>query len=85
MSDSRARTPAGKRPDVTIIIPAHNESQAIRVTLSHLMQQEFDGKLRIAVVPNGCSDDTAEVARSFEEQADAQGNRAGRARARGRL
>ena len=69
MIDSRVRTPARKRPDVTVIIPAHDESQAIRVTLTHLMHQEFDGRLRIVVVANGCSDDTAEVARSFEHQA----------------
>jgi glycosyltransferase involved in cell wall biosynthesis len=68
MPDSLARPPAWM-PPVTVIIPAHNESQAIRVTLHHLMQQQFDGRLRIVVVPNGCSDDTAEVARSFQPEA----------------
>ena len=40
-------------PAVTVIIPAHDEEQAIRPTLNHLLHQDFDGPLRIVVVPNG--------------------------------
>ena len=56
------------RQRVTVIIPAHDEAQAIRPTLAHLLQQDFDGQLRIVVVPNGCKDNTAEIARSFRPQ-----------------
>jgi len=58
---------------VTVIIPAHNEEQAIRPTLSALMEQDFSGQLRIVVVPNGCTDRTAEVARSFTPKAQERG------------
>jgi len=58
---------------VTVIIPAHNEEQAIRPTLSALMEQDFTGQLRIVVVPNGCDDRTAEVARSFTGKAAERG------------
>ncbi len=58
---------------VTVIIPAHNEEQALPPTLSALLEQDFAGKLRIVVVPNGCDDRTAEVARSFEERARERG------------
>src|SRR5213079_2999517 len=58
---------------VTVIIPAHNEEQAIRPTLNALMEQDFAGELRIVVVPNGCDDRTAEVARSFMVRAQVRG------------
>lgn len=61
------------RQRVTVIIPAHDEAQAIRPTLTHLLQQDFEGQLRIVVVPNGCKDDTAEIARSFRPGFRAQG------------
>src|SRR5438876_4352860 len=58
---------------VTIIIPAHNEEQALPPTLTSLMEQNFAGQLRIVVVPNGCDDRTAEVARSFSEKTKERG------------
>src|SRR4051812_9313292 len=58
---------------VTVIIPAHNEEQALRPTLLALMEQDFTGQLRIVVVPNGCTDRTAEVARSFTSKAQEHG------------
>lgn len=45
---------------LTIIIPAYNEANCIKNTLS-----EYDGiigeKLEVIVIPNGCNDNTAEV------------------------
>jgi len=58
---------------VTVIIPAHNEEQALPPTLGSLMAQNFAGQLRIVVVPNGCTDRTAQVARSFIEKARKHG------------
>jgi cellulose synthase/poly-beta-1,6-N-acetylglucosamine synthase-like glycosyltransferase len=58
---------------VTIIVPAHDEAQAIPHCLSSLLEQEFDGRMRIVVVANGCTDDTAQVARSFEAKAGKRG------------
>jgi cellulose synthase/poly-beta-1,6-N-acetylglucosamine synthase-like glycosyltransferase len=62
-----------QRQSVTVIIPAHNEEQALPSTLTSLMDQDFAGHLRIVVVPNGCDDRTAEVARSFTAKARERG------------
>ena len=66
-------SPNSQGQSVTVIIPAHNEEQALPPTLGSLMAQDFDGQLRIVVVPNGCTDRTAQVARSFIEKAKKQG------------
>src|SRR5687768_17018252 len=46
----------------SIVIPAHNEGRVIGKSLANL-QRDAD-ELDIIVVPNGCSDDTAHVARA---------------------
>jgi len=48
-----------------IIIPAHNEAAVIGQTLQGLLRQVGEGD-EVIVVCNGCSDDTAAVARRFE-------------------
>ena len=50
---------------ISIIIPAHNESSVIARTLKAITAEAVPGELDVIVVCNGCSDDTAEVARSF--------------------
>src|SRR5688500_11204613 len=64
---------SSRQPRVTVIVPAHNEAQAIPHCLASLLEQEFGGRMRIVVVPNGCSDETAEVARSFTAKAGERG------------
>jgi cellulose synthase/poly-beta-1,6-N-acetylglucosamine synthase-like glycosyltransferase len=71
-------TPAQQRDDprrqrVTVIIPAHDEAQAIPHCLNTLIEQDFQGRTRIVVVANGCSDGTADVARSFQGKAGERG------------
>jgi glycosyltransferase involved in cell wall biosynthesis len=48
-----------------IIVPAHNEAAVIAQTLQGLLRQVDEGD-EVIVVCNGCSDDTARVARRFE-------------------
>jgi glycosyltransferase involved in cell wall biosynthesis len=50
---------------ISIIIPAHNESSVIARTLRAITAGAAPGELDVIVVCNGCSDDTAEVARRF--------------------
>lgn len=53
-----------RRPLGSVLIPAHNESAVIGRCLSHLFDGIDDADLEVAVVCNGCHDDTAAVARA---------------------
>ncbi len=50
--------------DPVIIIPAHQEEAVLPRTLPPLLEGLSDG-VRVILVPNGCSDRTAEVARAL--------------------
>lgn len=50
----------------SIIIPAHNESRVIGRLLTGLVGSADENEFEVVVVANGCTDDTAEVAGSFE-------------------
>ncbi len=49
----------------SIIIPAHNEPNVIGRCLDSMTEGAEPGELEILVVCNGCTDNTAEVARSY--------------------
>lgn len=55
----------GRIGGLSVVIPAHNEAGVLPWTLRALVDQEFTGQIDIIVVANGCTDDTAAVARSF--------------------
>src|SRR5437879_6293741 len=58
---SRVRV-AGKRREVLVLIPAHNEEGSIRQTLESLAGQPASPD-RVVVVADNCTDDTVEFAR----------------------
>lgn len=49
----------------SIIVPAYNEAPALRRLLPRLLTGADPGEFEIVVIANGCSDDSAEAARSF--------------------
>ncbi|HEX7806392.1 MAG TPA: glycosyltransferase family 2 protein [Cellulomonas sp.] len=49
----------------SIVIPAHNEAAGIARLLTAVLEKASDGEFEVVVVCNGCTDRTAEVARSF--------------------
>ena len=49
---------------VDVLVPAWNEAALIGRTLDSLVAQSVPFR-RIVVIPNGCTDDTAEIARSY--------------------
>jgi glycosyltransferase involved in cell wall biosynthesis len=50
---------------ISIVVPAHNESSVIARTLSALLNDSGSEEISVVVVCNGCTDDTADIARSF--------------------
>jgi N-acetylglucosaminyl-diphospho-decaprenol L-rhamnosyltransferase len=57
-----------------VVVPASNEAAVLPACLAALLRQEGVSDLRIVVVANGCTDDTAEQARSFIAVAAARGH-----------
>ena len=51
---------------ISVIIPAHNESAVIARTLRSITDGAQPGELDIVVVCNGCTDHTADIARSVK-------------------
>ena len=49
----------------SVIIPAHNEAAVIARTLSPLSAAAVSGLIEVVVICNGCSDSTADIARSI--------------------
>jgi GT2 family glycosyltransferase len=47
-----------------VIVPANNEAAVIKRTLAPLSRAAVDGYIELIVVCNGCTDDTADIARS---------------------
>jgi cellulose synthase/poly-beta-1,6-N-acetylglucosamine synthase-like glycosyltransferase len=58
---------ASPRPRIGIVIPAHNESAVIARTLTSIKPQLMAGD-RLVVVADNCTDDTANIARSFNAE-----------------
>jgi glycosyltransferase involved in cell wall biosynthesis len=50
---------------ISIIMPAHNESAVIARTLRAMTTDALPNELDVIVVCNGCTDDTAAIARGF--------------------
>ena len=53
-----------ERPSVSVIVPAYNEENYLEPALRSVIGQNYN-PLELIVVPNGCTDRTAEVAARF--------------------
>ncbi|WP_051881475.1 glycosyltransferase family 2 protein [Parvularcula oceani] len=60
---------------LSVIMPAHNEANVIAEAIDRFLAQRTDKPFELIVVPNGCTDDTAAIARSRIEAAAARGIR----------
>lgn len=54
-------------PGVDILIPAHNEGVVIRETIEAMLGIRYPGDLQIYVLNDNSSDDTSEIAQSFDD------------------
>ncbi|MEX2671404.1 MAG: glycosyltransferase family 2 protein [Phycisphaeraceae bacterium] len=50
---------------ISVVVPAHNESDVIGRCLGAILSDADIGELDVVVVCNACTDDTAEIARRF--------------------
>jgi glycosyltransferase involved in cell wall biosynthesis len=55
-----------RKPIASIVVPAHNEEAVIAANLRRLLDGTGPGEFDVIVVPNGCSDATAELARTVD-------------------
>ncbi|MBO6865852.1 MAG: glycosyltransferase family 2 protein [Thalassococcus sp.] len=53
---------------ISVIIPAHNEAAVIGRCLASVLASDPVPFLQVVVVANGCTDDTARVAQSYNDQ-----------------
>lgn len=58
----KARDRKANRPNIAVLVPAHNEADGIRGTLDTLLPQ-LEPQDRLVVIADNCSDDTAAIAR----------------------
>ncbi len=63
--DAQPRQAALPRPACSVVVPAHDEANVIAERLAGLLPAASAGDIEITVVANGCTDDTARVARSL--------------------
>ena len=60
--------PGGSWPDVTVIIAAYNEQEAIGWTLDHVAASTYPGALKVVLADNNSADRTAELAQAAAER-----------------
>lgn len=58
---------------VSVLIPAHNEAAYLPACLEALLASETDTDVEVIVIANGCTDNTAQIAQSYADQADEKG------------
>lgn len=58
----------------SVLIPAHNEAAYLPACLEAVAASDpVEGRAEVIVIANGCSDDTAEIARGYAEQVQSRG------------
>ena len=62
---SRPRFPLERLDIISVVIPAHNEQSVLSRCLEALLADAEPGEFEVVVVCNGCTDETATVARGF--------------------
>lgn len=62
-----ARLPAGARPRLAVLVPAHDEAGGLAATIAGIQAQLAPGD-RLLVVADNCSDTTAAIARAHGAQ-----------------
>jgi glycosyltransferase involved in cell wall biosynthesis len=75
-AEVRDYRPGRAAADVCIIIPARDESATLPRCLQSLLDQTYDGVMRLVVSDNGSTDDTVDLARAWAGRFAAAGHEA---------
>lgn len=62
----KRKTFEGEYPPVTILVAAYNESDSISGTLESISLQQYPGQLKVIVINDGSTDNTAELVASVQ-------------------
>lgn len=54
-------------PSVAVLIPAHNEAVVIKDTLDAMVRLDYPGQLKVYILDDASSDDTAEIVEAFSQ------------------
>lgn len=61
-------------PEVTVMVPAHNEEIVITATVEHILQLNYpEDKIQVIVIADNCSDNTAERLRALRAKTSYNG------------
>ncbi|WP_131795864.1 glycosyltransferase family 2 protein [Fluoribacter gormanii] len=58
--------PTTNWPDISVLIPAHNEEGQIKQTIQSLLNQDYLGHIEIIVIDNASTDTTLSLIKSFD-------------------
>jgi cellulose synthase/poly-beta-1,6-N-acetylglucosamine synthase-like glycosyltransferase len=61
----RKEASSGRRPYLTVVVPAYNEASDIRKTLESIVSANYPGKKEIIVVDDGSTDGTPDIVKNF--------------------
>jgi hopene-associated glycosyltransferase HpnB len=68
--DRQAARPPARWPSVVAVVPARNEADVIGQSLKSLLEQDYPGPFRIALVDDGSDDGTAAAAQAAAARID---------------
>ena len=60
--------PAGEWPEVTVVVAAYNEEDAIVTTLDHIAASRYPGAITVVLADNNSTDRTAELAEAAADR-----------------
>lgn len=56
------------RPNISFLIPAHNEGKHLRKTINSILNSGYRGKKEIIIIDDGSTDDTSEIIKEFKKK-----------------
>jgi hopene-associated glycosyltransferase HpnB len=62
-----------KYPNITVIIPARNESEALPISLPSILEQNYGGRVEVVIVDDQSDDGTGEIAKGMRTNCQTQG------------